>query len=129
MALVSFRALTSIIAGQPVTLTSGGAIYPSSAANLTNAKCVGIALDSAGATGLVRVDKDRIQYIFTGQTTGNLAYLGLASGTIKSSYSALQTEVNASAYTSVYLVSLGRAVSTSGLNIEIKPPVLIGTPI
>ena len=68
MALVSFRALTSITAGQPVTVGSSGTIYPSSAATLSNAKCIGVALDSASAQGLVRVDKDSIQYIFSGQT-------------------------------------------------------------
>jgi hypothetical protein len=129
MALVSFKALTSITAGQPVTVGSGGSIYPSSATTLTNAKCVGIALDSAGPSELVRVDKDRIQYIFSGQTTGSIPFLSITSGVIKPTYVSLQTEVNASAYSSVYIVALGRAVSSSGINLEIEQPIFVNTPI
>jgi len=129
MALVSFRALTSITAGQPVTVGSSGTIYPSSAATLSNAKCIGVALDSASAQGLVRVDKDRIQYIFSGQTAGNIPYLSITSGTIQPSYTAFQTELNASALSSAYLVPLGRAISSSGINIEIGRPVFVTAPL
>jgi len=75
MAIVSFRAATAISAGQPVTVASGGTIYPSSAANAVNARSVGIALDTATTGGLVRVDKDKIQHIFTGQIAGSIPYL------------------------------------------------------
>jgi hypothetical protein len=129
MALVSFRALTAITAGQPVTVGSSGTIFPSSAANLNNAKCIGIALDSASEQGLVRVDKDSIQYIFSGQTTGNIPYLSIISGTIQASYTDFQTELNSSALSSAYLVPLGRAVSSSGINIEIGRPVFVTTPL
>jgi hypothetical protein len=52
MALVSFRALTSITAGQPVTVGSSGTIYPSSAATLSNAKCIGTLGRAISASGL-----------------------------------------------------------------------------
>lgn len=129
MALVSFRAFTNINAGQLVTLGPSGTIFPSSAANLNNSKCVGVALDSGAATDLIRVDQDSIQYIFSGQTAGNIPYLSITSGTIQPSYAAFQTEVNASALTSAYLVPLGRAISSSGINIEIGRPVFVSVPV
>jgi hypothetical protein len=129
MAIVSFRAATAITAGQPVTVGSGGTIYPSSAANAVNARCVGIALDTVPVGGLARVDKDKIQYIFTGQTAGSVPYLSITSGTIQPTYTAFQTEVNASALSTVHCVTLGRAVSSSGINIEISRPSLVYTPV
>lgn len=129
MAIVSFRAATAISAGQPVTVASGGTIYPSSAADAVNARSVGIALDTATVGGLVRVDKDKIQHIFTGQIAGSIPYLSLVSGGIQPTYSAFQSEANASALSIVYAAPLGRAVSSSGINIELSQPVMVYTPI
>ncbi len=124
MALVSCRALTSITAGQPVTVGSSGTIYPSSATNLTNAKCVGIAIDTGEPGGLIRVNKDYLFNNLSGLTAGVNCYLALASGVINSSYSALDAEVSASVFVdSFYVVTLGRAISASGLNIEVAMPV------
>jgi len=124
MAIVSFRAATAITAGQPVTVGSGGTIYPSSATNLTNAKCVGLAIDTGDSGRLIRVNKDYLFNNLSGLTPGNINYLGLTSGVINPSYATLIAEVQNSSFASNFcLVSLGTAVSASGLNIEIARPV------
>lgn len=129
MAIVSFRAATAITAGQPVTLESGGTVYPSSASNLTNAKCVGIAIDAGAAGDLIRVNKDYIFNNLSGLTAGVSCYLALASGGINPSYSALDAEVSASVFVdSFYIVTLGTAVSASALNVEIARPISTSLP-
>jgi hypothetical protein len=129
MAIVSFRAATAITAGQPVTVGSGGTIYPSSATNLTNAKCVGLAIDTGDSGGLIRVNKDYLFNSLSGLTAGVNCYLALASGVINPSYSALDAEVSASVFVdSFYIVTLGRAVSASGLNVEIATPISTSLP-
>lgn len=124
MAITSFKAGELISAGQAVYVASTGLIYKASALTQDQASVVGIAIDSAAAGDLVRVNSDAIYTEYSGLTPGNLQYLSATmSGQV------VPYDVWASGYnltvSGCYLEVIGRAVSSSGLAVELGKPQFV----
>lgn len=125
MSLVSFRAKSSITAGDLVRVDSVGFLTKASAVALDSSICVGVALNSAAPLDLVLVNKDSIYTQFSGLTPGTRTYLSLTSGQLYADYAAFYTALSGTTLSGAYLTELGPAISTSGVHIEIQQPVFI----
>ena len=127
MAITSFRAGEAISAGQAVYVDANGLVFKASSITQSQASVVGIAVDSAESGSLIRVNNDAIYNGYSGLTAGDLQYLSITtSGQIVNS-SGWQDEfdtVNIDPYQEL----LGRAVSSSGLSVELgKPRQVVNT--
>ena len=124
MAIVSITAGGSITAGDVVTLDSSGLAHKATALTVSQATAVGVALDSGGAGNLVRVNADSVYAQFSDLTPGEDQFVSVVSGQI-ANYPAWISGVVTGGYTGGYMTRVGRAVTTSGLGIEIQPPVFV----
>lgn len=127
MALVTFLAGESINRLNPVVVTSGGFVYKASALDPNTSYAVGIALNSGFINEQIRVQTDDIISDFTGLTTGETYYLGLTSGTLASGYAAWSSAVVAGFTNGAFLSSLGTALNSTSLDLEIERPIFITT--
>ena len=121
MAITSFRAGETISAGQAVYVASTGLIYKASSLTQDQASVVGVAIDSGVAGELLRVNSDAIYTQYASLTPGNLHYLSATT-----SGEVVPYDVWASGYnltvSGCCLEVIGRAVSSSGLAIELGKP-------
>lgn len=128
MAVTSFKAGEAISAGNAVYLSSAGLIYKASAVLSNQAAAIGLALDSGAAGSLIRVDGDFLYTSASGLTPGEYRYVSILSSGINVSYSAWAAELASTAYDGAYLTILGRAVSTSGVEVELSRPLFVSNP-
>jgi len=125
MAISSFTAGSAITAGDAVYLSSGNLLYPSIASSSARTPVIGIALDTAAAGSLVRVDNDGVYAQSSNLIPGEDLYVSpVQSGTLVSS-SGFYEQLYGSPLFRANLSRVGRSISTSGYAIELKPPVLI----
>jgi hypothetical protein len=121
MAIASFRAGETISAGDAVYILPTGQIRKAIATNLTQASVGGIAIDSAAEGQLVRVNIDAVYNEYSDLTIGNLQYLSA-----KISGQVLEYDAFISGVSDIpidpYITIIGRAVTTSGVAVEIVPP-------
>lgn len=127
MALVTFLAGEPIDRLNPVVVTSGGLVYKASALDPNTSYSTGIALNSGSVNSQIRVQTDDIISYFTGLTPGETYYLGTTSGTLASGYSAWESAVVAGFNNGAFLSSLGMALNTTSLDLEIERPIFITT--
>lgn len=125
MALVSFRAQTSITAGEVVRVSASGFLTKASAVALDSAICAGVAINSAAPLDLVLVNKDSLYTQFSGLTPGNRIYLSLTSGQVYPDYATFYAAASGTTVSGAFLTEVGTAVSTSGVHIEITQPIFI----
>lgn len=125
MALTSFQAGEAISAGNLVFLTSTGFIKKAIATVKEQASTIGVALDSGIAGDLIRVNTDTVYANFSALTPGNLQYLSIVSSGSLVDYSNWQTQFNALAASGAFLTQLGRAITTTSVEIEINKPIYI----
>lgn len=129
MATVTIPAGEAISIGQAVAVLSDGLAYPASAASLATSKVVGVASTANSAGFPVQIETDGVFPNYpTSLTPGDLLFLSVTSGTI-SNYIDFYTSASSYPASGVYLVHLGRAVSSSDMSIEIENPTLINNPI
>jgi len=121
--LVSFRAGQAITAGDVVTVNASGLLYKASAVAENTARVVGLAINGGGVNELITVTKDSYFASLSGLTPGSSVYLSITSGALNSSYSSWITQVNGASLSGAYITNIGRAVTTSGLNVEISKPL------
>lgn len=124
VAIASFTAGGSIAAGDAVSLDSAGFAHKATALSSRQATVVGLALSSGSAGSLVRVNADHVYTSLSGLTPGQDQYVGVASGSIVN-YPAWISGVLAGGYSYGYLTRVGRAVSSSGIEIEVRPPIFV----
>lgn len=127
MALVTFLAGESIDRLNPVVVTSGGLVYKASALDPNTSYSTGIALNSGAVNSQIRVQTDDIISDFTGLTTGETYYLGITSGTLASGYSAWATAVVNGFSNGAFLSSIGVALNSTSLDVEIERPIFVTT--
>ena len=125
MALTSFQAGEAISAGNLVFLTSTGFIKKAIATVKEQASTIGVALDSGIAGDLIRVDTDTVYSNFSALTPGNLQYLSIVSSGGLVDYLNWQTQFNALTASGAFLTQLGRAITTSSMEIEINKPIYV----
>lgn len=129
MATVTIPAGVSVSAGQAVTVLSDGLGYPASAAALSTAKVAGVATNNASVGNPVLLETDGYFTNYpTALTPGDLLFISTTSGTI-SNYISFLSASTAYPSSTVYLSRVGRAVTSSGISIEIENPVLLNNPI
>ena len=127
MALVTFLAGEPIDRLNPVVVTSGGLVYKASALDPNTSYTTGIALNSGSVNSQIRVQTDDIISEFTGLTPGETYYLGTTSGTLASGYSAWASAVVAGFNNGAFLSSLGMALNSTSLDLEIERPIFVTT--
>jgi hypothetical protein len=128
MALTSFTAGEAISAGDTVFVSSTGFIYKSSAILQNQASAIGVALDSGSAGSLIRVNGDFLYTAASGLTPGEYRYVSILSSGVNVSYSTWSSDLAATAYEGAYLTTVGRAVSTSALEVELSRPTFVVNP-
>lgn len=128
MAITSFRAGETISAGSFVYVNAAGLIYKASAVQVDQAATVGIALDTGSLGSLIRVNCDAVYTNASGVTPGEYRYLSVLTSGQHVSYSTWSTELAATAYSGAYLTSVGRATTTTSVEVEIEKPLFILNP-
>jgi len=125
MAINSFIAGEAISAGNAVYVTSSGYLYRAIATNETQASVVGLSLDTVVVSGLARVVSDFIYPNSSSLTPGDFQYLSVATSGNVVSYLTWQTELNATTLSGAFLTNVGRALSTTSLEVEVQKPIYI----
>lgn len=125
MAITSFIAGEAISAGNAVYVTSSGYLYRAIATNQTQSAVVGLSLDTVAVSGLARVVSDFIYSNSSSLTPGTFQYLSVATSGNVVSYSTWQTELNATTLSGAFLTNVGRALSTTSLEVEVQKPIYI----
>lgn len=125
MAITSFIAGEAISAGNAVYVTSSGYLYKAIATNQTQAAVVGLAVDTVIVSGLTRVITDSIYSNSSSLTPGNFQYLSVATSGSVVPYATWQTELNATTLSGAFLTNIGRALSTTSLDVEVQKPTYV----
>lgn len=127
MSLASFIAGEAISAGNAVYVGSTGLLYKANALNQTQASVVGVAIESGSSGSLVRVNTDHIYAGYTGLNPGEYRYLSILNSGQLVAYSGWAAEL-ATISVDAYLETVGRAVTTSGLEVEASTPLYVVNP-
>jgi hypothetical protein len=128
MAIASFAAGENITAGQVVYVNEVGRLFLASSADLTTASVVGIAIDTGSSNTLIRVNVDSLFYGYTGLIPGDRQFLSITNSGQLVSYSGWQQELDVYS-DNAYLQYVGRAISTSGVEVELSTPIFMSYPI
>lgn len=128
MALTSFKAGEAISAGDSVYLSSTGFLYKASAVYKNQASAIGIAIDSGSAGSLIRVNTDFLYTSASGLTPGEYRYVSVLVSGANVSYNTWVSDLAATAYEGAYLTTLGRVVTSSGVEVETSKPIFISNP-
>ncbi len=128
MAITSFRAGEAISAGDFVYVSAAGFIYKASAVSQDQASSVGVALDSGSSGSLIRVNSDALYTSFSGLTPGDYQYLSVSSSGSIVSYSGWEASLSTTSYPGAYLTVVGRAVTTTSVEVEISKPLFVVNP-
>lgn len=127
MAITSFRAGEAISAGQAVYVSSAGLIFKASSLTQDQASVAGIAIDSAAAGDLVRVNSDAIYNEYSGLTPGDLQYLSITTSGQVVDYATWEAQL-ATVSINPYQELIGRAITSSGVAVETGKPRYVVNP-
>lgn len=127
MAVTSFRAGEAISAGQAIYVSSAGLVFKASSVTQDQASVAGIAIDSGAAGDLIRVNSDAIYNSYSGLTPGETQYLSVTTSGQVVNYTTWATQLATVGF-NVYQEVIGRAVSSSGVAIEIGQPFYVVNP-
>jgi|TARA_R100000479_G_scaffold2198_1_gene1321 hypothetical protein len=128
MAIASFTAGEAITAGQAVYVDSVGKLFKASGGSQTTASVAGIAVDTGSAGTLLRVNVDAPYYGYDNLVPGDKHFLSIVNSGQITTYSGWLEEFDTYADVA-YLQYVGRAIVTSGIEIELSSPVQINYPI
>lgn len=129
MAIVTIPAGEAISAGEAVSVLPNGLAYPASAAAIATARVVGLALTSCDAGFSVRLETDSLFNNYPlALIPGETLFLSVTSGSVVN-YTDFYASASTYSSSNIYLVQIGRAISPSGISIEIENPKLINNPI
>lgn len=128
MAIVSFKAGEDISAGDAVFASSTGLLYKAIATEFENSSVVGIAINGGSAGSLIRVNADSIYDSSSTFVPGVTQYLSLTTSGAYADYESVNSELGLTSYPGIYLSQVGRAVTTSKLEVETSVPVFLTNP-
>lgn len=128
MAVAGFAAGQYITAGQACYVGSDGLLYLANAAKPATASTVGIAIDTGHPGTLIRVNVDAISNDYSNLIPGTAHYLSISTSGQIVPYSGWLNEFNTAAK-SAYLQFVGRAISSSGVEVELNPPLYVQYPL
>jgi predicted transcriptional regulator len=129
MAINSFIAGESISTGNAVYLSASGYLYKSIATDPAQASVVGVAADSGSFGSLIRVNSDAVFPTVSGLTPGEYRYVSIVTSGQMVSYTTWAADLSASTYSGAYLTIVGRATSSTTLEVEPSKPFFIRNPI
>jgi hypothetical protein len=126
MSRVTFIAGENINKGDAIALGSGYSIArkASATSSLYNS-VIGFATHGAAAGSAVLVNRDTIFTSLSGLTPGQTSYVSYASGSVVSSYDGWYNSIPITSSGTVYLTSVGRNLSSSGISNQIEPAVAV----
>jgi hypothetical protein len=128
MSISSFLAGETIAAGDVVYVSSTGFIYKASALTFNQAAAIGISMDSGTAGSLLRVNGDSTYSGLSGLVPGDYQYVSLlASGQLQT-YDAFFADLQLTALPDAYLSIVGRAITTSNVEVERSKPFSLLNP-
>lgn len=128
MAINSFKAGESISAGDAVALNSAGLLVKANALEFDTASVVGVAIDAGAAGSLIRVNADAIYDGGSGFTPGEYRYLSAFASGVNVNYAAWASGLALTAYEGAYLSIVGRALTTTKLEVETSRPLFVTNP-
>lgn len=128
MALASFIAGETISVGNAVYVAANGFIYKASSLTELQASAVGVAIDSGVSGSLVRVNPDHLYVGYSGMLAGEYRYLSVLNSGQLVSYSGWASEFSTISG-NAYLETIGRAVTSSGLEVEPSTPIYVVNPL
>lgn len=128
MAITSFLAGEAISAGNVVYLNSSGFLYRARAVSLEQASPVGVAIDGGSEGSLLRVNSDSLYSNASSLTPGEYQYLSILNPGQFVNYTTWASELSNNALANVYLTIIGRAVSTTALDVELSKPISVLNP-
>ena len=127
MAVTSFRAGEAISAGQAIYVSSAGLVFKASSVTQDQASVAGIAIDSGAAGDLIRVNSDAIYNSYSGLTPGETQYLSVTTSGQVVNYTTWATQLATVGF-NAYQEVIGRAVSSSGVAVELGQPLYVVNP-
>ena len=128
MAIVSFKAGEDISAGDAVFVSSTGFLYKAIATEFENSSVVGIAINGGSAGSLIRVNADSVYDSSSTFVPGVTQYLSLTTSGAYTDYDSLNSDLGLTSYEGVYLTQVGKALTTSKLEVETSLPFFIRNP-
>ena len=128
MAITSFRAGEAISAGQAIYVSSAGLAFKASSSTQDQASVAGIAIDSGAAGDLIRVNSDAIYDSYSGLTPGEAQYLSITTSGQVVNYATWAAQLATVGF-NPYQEVIGRAVSSSGVSVELGRPLYVVNPI
>jgi len=128
MVVTSFRAGEAISAGQAIYVSSVGLAFKASSATQDQASVAGIAIDSGAAGDLIRVNADAVYNSYSGLTPGETQYLSITTSGQVVNYATWAAELVTVGF-NPYQEVIGRAVSSSGVAVELGRPLYVVNPV
>lgn len=125
MAIASFRAGQTISTGDVVYVGASGLLYEASAAYRDQASVVGLAIEGGSAGSLIRVNTDAVYSNASGLVPGEIRYVSLLTSGQHVNYSGFINELTLTTLDGAYLEVVGRAVTTSGIEVEAGKPFFL----
>lgn len=127
MAITSFKAGEAISAGQAVYVSSAGLIFKASSLTQDQASVVGIAIDGGTVGDLLRINSDGVYNGYSSLTPGELQYLSVTTSGQVVDYVTWEAQL-ATIAGDAYQELVGRAITSSGVSVEIKKPTYLVNP-
>lgn len=127
MAVTSFRAGEAISAGQAVYVSSVGLAFKASSVTQDQASVAGIAIDSGVTGDLIRINSDAIYNSYSGLTPGETQYLSVTTSGQVVNYATWAAQ-SATVGFNPYQEVIGRAISSSGVAVELGRPLYVVNP-
>lgn len=128
MAITSYKAGEAISAGDVVFVNASGFLYRSIATELNKAATIGVAVDGGSQGSLIRVNNDSLYSNATSLVPGQYQYVSLLSSGQYEDYTAWASGLALTSYDAAYLTIVGRATSTTSLEVEVSKPLQIANP-
>lgn len=125
MAIVSFKAGGDISAGDAVFVSSTGLLHKAIATEFKNSFVVGIAINGGSAGNLIRVNADSVYDSSFTFVPGVTQYLSLTTSGAYADYESINSELGLTSYSGIYLSQVGKAVTTSKLEVETSVPIFL----
>lgn len=125
MPITIFLTQEAISANDAVTITASGYVALAIASDPERSKVAGIAVDSGAEGSLIRVNTDAVAPTFTGLTPGESQFLSPSTSGSVVDYASWESDFNTMDVSGLFLTNVGKAVSTSNLEIEIERPIYV----
>ena len=125
MAIVSFKAGESISAGDAVFVSASGFAYKAIATSFENAFVAGVAINGGSAGNLIRVNSDSVYDSSFTFVPGVTQYLSFTTSGAYADYESISSSLGLTSYPGIYLSQVGKAVTTSKLEVETSVPIFL----